>query len=312
LPWVGYSTDAGLFIGGGPSFERYGFRHHPYAFRTSLLGGYATGVNKWRAEFSADMRRESSDAHLTVTARVSELDVLHFYGFGNETPSQGSNSFHRVEQRAAGIEPMMHVPLERRLTLDLGVSVRRTKTVVDSGEFIASVNPFGVGTFGQVGARAGLTFDSRDNRRQCKARRVRVISGRAVSRCLERRGYVRRAARSGGDLSERPGSIRAGARASSGRRESVGQLSVLRCGGDRRWLDAARLATGALRRRCVAVWECGASFLLTKFFLLLPGDLGVFGLADAGRVYLSGESSDTWHSAFGGGLWFRFLVAPTR
>ena len=37
LPWVGYSTDAGLFIGGGPAFERYGFRHHPYAFRTSLL-----------------------------------------------------------------------------------------------------------------------------------------------------------------------------------------------------------------------------------------------------------------------------------
>ena len=48
-------------------------------------------------------------------------------------------------------------------------------------------------------------------------------------------------------------------------------------------------------------------FFLTKFFLLLPGDLGAFGLADAGRVYLSGESSDTWHTGFGGGLWVSFL-----
>ncbi len=30
---------------------------------------------------------------------------------------------------------------------------------------------------------------------------------------------------------------------------------------------------------------------------------GVFGLADVGRVFLEGESSDRWHTAFGGGLW---------
>jgi hypothetical protein len=46
---------------------------------------------------------------------------------------------------------------------------------------------------------------------------------------------------------------------------------------------------------------------LTKFFLLLPGELGAFGLADVGRVYLDGETSDEWHKAFGGGIWFAFL-----
>ena len=33
------------------------------------------------------------------------------------------------------------------------------------------------------------------------------------------------------------------------------------------------------------------------------GDLGVFGLVDAGRVWIAGESSDRWHAAAGGGLW---------
>ena len=33
------------------------------------------------------------------------------------------------------------------------------------------------------------------------------------------------------------------------------------------------------------------------------GDLGIFGLADAGRVWIAGESSERWHAAVGGGLW---------
>lgn len=50
---------------------------------------------------------------------------------------------------------------------------------------------------------------------------------------------------------------------------------------------------------------------LTKFFLLLPGEFGVFGLGDAGRVFQSGEISDRWHGAIGGGLWFAFLSRAT-
>src|SRR5207302_9419639 len=37
---------------------------------------------------------------------------------------------------------------------------------------------------------------------------------------------------------------------------------------------------------------------------LSAGDVGVFGLADGGRVWISGESSDRWHGAAGGGVWF--------
>src|SRR5205823_8621735 len=48
-------------------------------------------------------------------------------------------------------------------------------------------------------------------------------------------------------------------------------------------------------------------FFLTKFFFLLPGDLGAFGLADGGRVFRAGEQSNVWHSALGGGLWASFL-----
>src|SRR5207247_1566447 len=50
-------------------------------------------------------------------------------------------------------------------------------------------------------------------------------------------------------------------------------------------------------------------FRLGRPSLVVPGDFGVFGLADAGRVYVSGETSDRWHAAAGGGLWFAPLSA---
>ena len=43
--------------------------------------------------------------------------------------------------------------------------------------------------------------------------------------------------------------------------------------------------------------------LLVKRERALVPRFGVFGLADVGRVFLEGESSDRWHTAFGGGLW---------
>lgn len=51
---------------------------------------------------------------------------------------------------------------------------------------------------------------------------------------------------------------------------------------------------------------------LTEFFSnLLPGEFGIFALADAGRVYLDGEDSDRWHAGFGGGIFFAVLSRST-
>ena len=48
---------------------------------------------------------------------------------------------------------------------------------------------------------------------------------------------------------------------------------------------------------------------LGKFFVFVPGEIGVLGLYDIGRVYLDGEDSNKWHHGVGGGLWF---ASPNR
>jgi hemolysin activation/secretion protein len=46
---------------------------------------------------------------------------------------------------------------------------------------------------------------------------------------------------------------------------------------------------------------------LSRIYIFVPGNLGIFGLYDIGRVYLEGDTSDSWHSSYGGGLWATFI-----
>lgn len=40
---------------------------------------------------------------------------------------------------------------------------------------------------------------------------------------------------------------------------------------------------------------------------MLPCEVGVFGLAAAGRVFVDGDSPGGWHTGVGGGIWFAFV-----
>ncbi len=50
-------------------------------------------------------------------------------------------------------------------------------------------------------------------------------------------------------------------------------------------------------------------FALFDVKILVPGEFGLFGAADAGRVFFDGDPNDAdkWHTAVGGGFWLSFL-----
>jgi hypothetical protein len=59
----------------------------------------------------------------------------------------------------------------------------------------------------------------------------------------------------------------------------------------RYWGDASAYGNAELR------------LLLVRRERAVVPRFGVFSLADVGRVFLEGESSDRWHTAWGGGVW---------
>jgi hemolysin activation/secretion protein len=46
---------------------------------------------------------------------------------------------------------------------------------------------------------------------------------------------------------------------------------------------------------------------LSRVQFVMPWDFGLLGLADVGRVFVSGEHSDVWHPSYGGGIWLALL-----
>lgn len=307
LAWISYTPDIGLFLGGGMTRTGYGFRRLPYASRVQVRAGYATTARTYRAEFRGEFRGLVPPAAITLHARASGIDVVRFYGFGNETVDTGSTEFYKVKQEQYLVAPALQIELARAAHLSVGPVFKYARTQLGPGTFIDATRPYGVRDFGQVGAAAELRLDTRD-RPQAASRGVALgLGGSVYPKALDvattfGEAHAEAAAYVTAKLPLAPTlALRVAGRKVWGtyplhEAATVGGWSTVRGFPERRFAgDAAVFGNAELR------------LALAQFFFLLPGELGVFGLADAGRVYRSGETSDRWHTAGGGGLWFAFL-----
>ncbi len=305
VPWVSAGGDLGLFLGGNVGFTRYSFRHHPYAQRHILGGGYATGLGAFRGEYKGDFLRGNSTAGLRIHARASELDLIRFYGFGNETKSDGRDEFFKVLQKQFSLSPQYQFSIGHA-HLSIGALAQYTRE--PGGEsFAASTRPYGFGGFGKIGPRVDIEVGHRE-RAFGGSRRGRLQLGgsffpkawsvkRSFGEIHGEAGAFLRAA-----LPLRPTlALRAGGKRVFGRypfQEAafLGGANTLRGLRPQRYAgDASAFGSAELRLR------------FGRMKLLLPSEVGIFGLADAGRVFMDGEASGRWHHGVGGGLWVAVL-----
>jgi Omp85 superfamily domain len=306
-PWFSSGPEVGLFLGGGVVRYDYGFRKIPYRSRLSARVGYATGAERFRAELQGDFYRVNSRTYASLLLRASGIEVVRFFGFGNETPRIDDDQFYRVPQQQYEVTPSLKLPLGGAGQLTVGPTLKYAKTDLDPGRFITLTQPYGVGDFGEVGATAGAQWDTRDT--PAAARRgVHLIAGGSVYPAVwdvdstfgelhgEASTYLTPNTTFGPTLALRAGAKKVWGGFPFFESAFIGGASTVRGLRTQRYAgDAAVYANAELRAR------------LGRYFLVLPGTFGVFALGDVGRVYLDGESSDKWHTGVGGGLWFAYL-----
>jgi hypothetical protein len=307
-PWLSYSADVGTFFGYGAALYRYGFRKDPYGSSVRFRAGYATGADAFRFDVSGDFRRENSGTHLLVFARASGIEVIRFFGFGNATPLTQPSEFYKVRQEQYLFAPALAWLMGRHWEATTGPLLKYAATDENPATLLDQVRPYGFGNFGQIGAQATLSFDSRD-RPIASTRGLHLAAGGSVYPGIW-------------DVVSTFGEIHGEASTYlTPPRFPLQPTLALRVGGKRVWgeypFHEAAFVGGSTTVRGIETHRyIGDASLyanaelrlrLTRFFLVLPGEVGVFGLSDAGRVFLSGQSSDKWHTAVGGGLWFAFL-----
>jgi hypothetical protein len=306
-PWVSSGPDVGFFLGAAATRYSYGFRKQPYASRMSFRGGYAMGATTYRAEFDGEFRKTNSRARTNLLLRASGIEIVRFHGFGNETPLEGTDAFYRVAQEQYLVAPSLSLPLGPGALLTFGPTIKYAATDLDPARAIAIFQPYGVDGFGQVGGRADLSFDTRDS---AATRGVRALVGGAAYPAVwdvaEPFGDVH--AEISTFLTARSAPLRPTLALRGGGRKVfgdypffeaafIGGTSTVRGLREQRYAgDAAVYGNAELR------------LAITRVLLFVPTDVGVFGLLDAGRVFLEGESSSEVHTGFGGGLSLAFLT----
>jgi hypothetical protein len=305
LTWVSFGSDLGLFVGGGIVRTGYGFRHFPYHTRLHLRAGYASGAASYRAELVEEVRDFPGRASTSLRLRASGMDVVRFYGLGNETPDTGSTRFHKVPQQQYLIAPTVTWSVSPATQVSLGLVLKDAESTPDSSRLIGVLRPYGVGSFQQLGAAGGLRVDTRDLPAWATRGVLLAISGSAYPATLDvTRAFGEVTAQAATYLTV-PHGLTLALRAAGSRvfgpypfheAAFVGGGTTVRGYAEHRFAGDASLAGNVELRAHVG-----------QFYAFLPIEFGVFGLADAGRVFRSGETSDVWHGAAGGGLWFAFL-----
>jgi len=312
--WFAGGPDVGAFIGGGFKVETYRFRRLPYASQQKFRVGYATTPQTFRMDYTGRFYLENSRTYFSLAARVSGIEILRFYGFGNETSNEKTDDYYRVRQEQYFLDSSITLPLAPMLKFSIGPTVKFARTEDDSDRIIADLKPYGSGNFGQMGIWANMVFDTREedtpeaNYFRC------ALEGRFFPDLF--------------DVESPFGSVHGEISACLSSTAIPLQPSIaIRLGGkhvfgDYPFHEAAFIGGGGItgsgstvrgyRSQRFAGDSClfgdvEVRFRLSEFYFLFPGEMGLFGLGDIGRVYFEQETSKKWHSGIGGGLWFSFL-----
>jgi hypothetical protein len=299
-------ADLGAVIGVKLQRTAYGFRKYPYRYQQYVGVTYSTGLDAWAGEYKGDFLRTNSRKRTEVLLRASAMELVRFFGYGNESLAVHPDEFYRAPQRQYLFQPRFRFGIEH-VDWWVGPTVKFSRTELQPDHYLTIARPYGVQDFGQVGLGTSLLWDTR-NRTRATTRGSMVYA----------------------DANYYPGTWTV----HSGFGEVHGEAATfltapvalqptlaLRVGGRRVWgtypVQEAAFVGGpdtvrglSIQRYAGDACAWGNAELrlrLARLRLLVPEDFGVFGLVDSGRVFLQGEDSRRWHTGVGGGIWISFL-----
>ncbi|HEY0021174.1 MAG TPA: BamA/TamA family outer membrane protein [Longimicrobium sp.] len=304
-PYAGLG-DAGVLVGGSATWTRYGFRRAPFASRDRLRLEYAPMESGMALDWTRT-QHHAGGTMLTVHARASQIDPFRFHGYGNDTGGSGSRDAYLVDQDVVTVEAELSRPFATGLRLGVGPVVRYRDASAGAGTPLAAAAPLGAEAYATGGIRTTLSWDRRD-----------------VAAFPQRGGWMRLAGEAHQGFSGDADQAFARMRGEGAAYVPVMRATTLavRAGGERVWggfpvQEAAFLGGQASLRGQPRGRFAGDASLWSSAELrasagranlrVVRGTAGGLLLADAGRVFMDGESEGAWHTAYGAGVYFTSL-----
>lgn len=303
-PAYGWRARMGPVLGARTGWVDYGFRRRPFEDRGSVSVLYSPLENRFGAEYAGAYHFTGDRRWLDVQVRATQLVGTDFHDFGNLSPPPGDVDEWRFFERQLLVEPTWHFPLGERSWLRVGPTLEWRDPEPEPVSIALLTGAPGSEEWGALGGRVGLDLDLRDNPAFPRRGFRFALSADAFPAVHRLDGAF------GGVEGVASTYLWAGA----------GPVLALRAGGRLAWGDfpLQRAATlggrGSLRGHrsqrfagdAAAFGGAEVRLPVVRANLGLRGTLGVLGVADAGRVWVDGDSPGDWHTAAGGGLYFNF------
>jgi hypothetical protein len=332
-PAADYDERSGLLVGVGATRTEYGFRRLPYATELSARAFWAPATGGLRGELAIDRRIENSRRSLRLDVVGKRMDRFPLYGLVTDD-ARARVAFDYDVFRVA---PSMVWWLGARPGLDPEANIVGSDVLEeeerDEDEAVERAEP-GVRFSGELRAGPVFSWARLDAPAASLAGLAAADYGGAVSqlgaqaslrlrrhddRAAPRRGYRMSAAAGVFPIVDGAGAFGDVSAVAAAYVPLLGDgpHMALRAGGERVFgefpiFEAAFLGGRHSLRGSRTHEYAGDTHVFGNAELRVPVDtvqlfinaeLGIFGLADAGRVWRDGASPDGWRTGFGGGAW---------
>jgi hypothetical protein len=307
--WLGYNSDDGLTIGGGPILYEFGFRTKPYVYRMSLLAAYVTNLKAFLLEYNGEFYTLVKNFKVTLDAR--ELTgYTNFYGFGNETKRDAQldkADYYRFRPNIVKIASAFEYHLSQPAKIWAGLSYYHTDIQYERNLFLDNQELTNPDDESYLGINVGYQLDTRDqvaaplkgiyiDFRSMNYPLLRKINKGFNKLLFDARGYV-----STEFITTSTIAMRVNA-------EKIwGDFPIV----ESAYLGGVKNLRGYVRQRFSGDALLYAAMELRSYLfplkVIIPGRFGFTAFGETGRVFYQDEDSKKWHPTYGGGIWGLFL-----
>jgi len=318
----GFNRDDGLILGAGINYTHQGFRKVPFASQHRFTVAHSFSTSALRIKYSGDWTDVFKRADFSIDATLyGPNNTINFYGRGNDTKrliASRSDLFYRSRFDLAQLEAAVKWSFHKTASISAG-AVMQYYTLDPSdnlGRFIgvnSDIGSYDSASLSRDKVHAGLTFGWLDDRRSSK---VIPVSGSYLKVRIEGLTGLNTYSKSFVQIKpeyrlyrklSKDSSLIIGERIGGGLTfgNTAFYQSLFLGGHDNLYgFHQYRFAGKHLFYNNIDLrWR------LAKFStFILPGEFGISGFFDTGRVWEEGENSDTWHHGYGGSVY----VAPAH
>jgi hypothetical protein len=317
---VEFNQDDGLFLGPRAEYFKQGFRKEPYGMRQFLSARGAFKTGSVHFTYEGDYLRAFGNTDLLVRADFkAPVNVTNFFGLGNNTVKDETKdiTFYRTKYNIINATAYLRRQPQSWMRINLGPTYQYfyVDSAKNAGKYVTTVvdnnsDPASIYHPQQfLGIDARLDIDSRNNK-MLPSRGLLLNAGirqlwgvnqyshnlRTVN--VDMSIFMSLARSRGLVLATRFGWAANYGHYEFPQAQYLGATDNLRGFRKQRFAGRSMLFNNTEIRVKVADFNT----------YLFPGSIGLTLFNDVGRVYETGENSNTWHDGYGIGVW----VAPIK